>query len=203
MATLSVAMCQFPVSANLERNLAYVCRQTAQAAAAGAQLVHFPEAALSGYAGVNRSDWEGASIGAGWRAATGGGAGPGAPVGVMDRGGQHAPARAGRRPHNAVYVIGPDGALVDRYDKRFLHRTGPGALYVRRSLCRVRRARRALRRAHLPRFRYPERHRAYHRLGVQCRSPVVLQRQLRRPHHSTAPSCARPSKATPRITTCG
>ena len=56
---LSVATCQFPVSADIRQNLAYVVRQVHAAKDLGAHIVHFPEACLSGYAGTDFASHEG------------------------------------------------------------------------------------------------------------------------------------------------
>lgn len=59
MALLKVATCQFPVGADIDVNLAYVKRQMIQAAGHGARVAHFPEGALSGYAGVDFESFAG------------------------------------------------------------------------------------------------------------------------------------------------
>ena len=59
MALLKVATCQFPVGADIDVNLAYVKRQMTQAAGRGARVAHFPEGALSGYAGVDFESFAG------------------------------------------------------------------------------------------------------------------------------------------------
>jgi predicted amidohydrolase len=123
MKTLRVATCQFSVEADIGHNLRWVLRQIKEAAAAKADIAHFPECALSGYAGVDiphvaAIDWKKL------RAAT-----------------QEIMAAAKRhrlwvllgsthfiaddiKPHNSVYVIDARGKLVGRYDKRFC--TGRG-----------------------------------------------------------------------------
>lgn len=60
--TLRLATCQFPVSADVKANGEWVRTQIRQASAKGADLIHFPECALSGYAGVDlpsidKLDW--------------------------------------------------------------------------------------------------------------------------------------------------
>ena len=54
-----VATCQFPVSADIDTNLARVKRQMTTAAQSNARVAHFPEAALSGYAGVDVESFDG------------------------------------------------------------------------------------------------------------------------------------------------
>ena len=46
---IRIAASQFPVSGEIDRNAAFICRQTRKAAANGATVVQFPETALSGY----------------------------------------------------------------------------------------------------------------------------------------------------------
>jgi hypothetical protein len=50
---LTVATCQFPVDADVRRNLQYIARHIRTAQDRGAHVAHFPEACLSGYAGVD------------------------------------------------------------------------------------------------------------------------------------------------------
>ncbi len=118
MKSLRVATCQFSVEPSIAHNRKWLLAQIDQAAEAGADVAHFSECALSGYAGVDIPN-----IGAldfdELRAAT-----------------QEVLAAAKRRklwvllgsthfldkktkPHNSVYVINARGEIVDRYDKRF------------------------------------------------------------------------------------
>lgn len=118
MKPLRVATCQFAVEADLGHNRRWVLKQIDVAAERGADVVHFSECALSGYAGVDvpdvsAIDWDQL------RRAT------------LD---VQAAARKRRvwvllgsthyldeatKPHNSVYVIDARGDLVERYDKRF------------------------------------------------------------------------------------
>jgi predicted amidohydrolase len=56
---LTVATCQFPVDADMRRNLQYVSRHIRTAKDRGAHVAHFPEACLSGYAGVDFPSYKG------------------------------------------------------------------------------------------------------------------------------------------------
>ncbi len=58
-ATLTVATCQFPTRSSIGDNLAYVLEQMRIAKARGADVAHFPEACLSGYAGADMPSHEG------------------------------------------------------------------------------------------------------------------------------------------------
>lgn len=118
MKSLRVATCQFSVEGQIEHNRRWVLKQIAEAAAQRADVVHFSECALSGYAGVDlpgiaELDWDRLVA---------------ATHDVM------AAAKAHRvwvllgsthrlddkhKPHNCVYLISPKGQIVERYDKRF------------------------------------------------------------------------------------
>jgi predicted amidohydrolase len=50
---LSIATCQFPTSADTYRNFQYVSQLMRHAREQGADVAHFPEACLSGYAGAD------------------------------------------------------------------------------------------------------------------------------------------------------
>lgn len=56
---LNVATCQFPVSAEIGANLRYIVRQMQAARTGGADVAHFPECALSGYAGTDFGSFAG------------------------------------------------------------------------------------------------------------------------------------------------
>jgi predicted amidohydrolase len=115
---LTVATCQFPVDPDIRRNLRYVSRQIRTAKDRGAHVAHFPEASLSGYAGVDFPSHEGFD----WtllRECT---------LRVLDLarqlriwvilGSTHR-LTGDHKPHNSLYIIDDRGELVDRYDKMF------------------------------------------------------------------------------------
>ncbi len=115
---LTVATCQFPVDADMRRNLQYVSRHIRTAKDRGAHVAHFPEACLSGYAGVDFPSYKGFDWALLYECTQG----------VLDLarqcrlwvilGSTH--RLTGRhKPHNSLYIINDDGELVDRYDKRF------------------------------------------------------------------------------------
>ena len=56
---LSVATCQFPTSADMQSNCQYVSQLMKQAREQGAEVAHFPEACLSGYAGADLESYDG------------------------------------------------------------------------------------------------------------------------------------------------
>jgi deaminated glutathione amidase len=115
---LRIASCQFPVSHDLESNYKYITDQIIEAKLKKADVVHFPECALSGYPGediksLENFDWNqlhkySDSI-----------------VALADKlniwvilGSIHR-LSGNNKPHNSLYVINPEGKIIDRYDKRF------------------------------------------------------------------------------------
>ncbi|WP_109110320.1 carbon-nitrogen hydrolase family protein [Azospirillum sp. TSO35-2] len=121
---LTVATCQFSVSADPRTNGAEIRRFIGEAAAQGANIVHVGECALSGYCRSNFPSWEGYN----WLALRD------EAQRVMDACSHHGiwavvgsshPLSNTNHPHNSVYIVTPDGRLADRYDKR---RCSPGDL---------------------------------------------------------------------------
>jgi len=118
MKSLRVATCQFSVEPEVEHNRRWVLRQIAEAAEDGADLVHFSECALSGYAGVDipnvaALNWD-RLVQATHEIQA---AAKQYKVWVL-LGSTHR-LSGGHKPHNSVYVIDSRGKIVDRYDKRF------------------------------------------------------------------------------------
>ncbi len=118
MAKLVLATCQFPVHEDPRRNLRFATRQIASARARGAHLVHFSEACISGYLGVEVSSHDAAD----WERITA------AMEEVMAAARRHRiwvvvgcnHRLSGRhKPHNSLYVIDTRGRIVSRYDKMF------------------------------------------------------------------------------------
>lgn len=115
---LRVATCQFAVSGSIKRNAAAVRRQLIQAKRLRADVVHFPESAMTGYPGADLSGWGDFD----WdhlRSET-------SAICKLARekkvwvvlGSAHQLSK-NRLPHNCLYLINPVGQIVDRYDKRF------------------------------------------------------------------------------------
>ena len=118
MAVVRVATCQFPVTAQIGANRGYIRRQMRAAKELGADVVHFPEAALSGYAGTDFEsfasfDW------AELRRAMTDVLAFARDMGVWVVLGSAHRLNGSHKPHNCLYVIDDLGRLVDRYDKRF------------------------------------------------------------------------------------
>lgn len=161
-----VGTCQFPVSSDLAANGEWIRKQMAEAQSLGADLVHFPETALSGYPGVDRGPLEdfpwtrqreelekvlaAAKHLRVWVV-----------LGAIHRlSGDH-------KPHNSLYVINPAGRIVDRYDKRFcttgdLKHFSPGDHFVTFDVNGVRCGLLIC-----YDVRFPELYRQYSKLGVQ------------------------------------
>jgi predicted amidohydrolase len=169
---LTVATCQFPISSDIRCNLGYVSRQIRVANDRGADVAHFPEACLSGYAGTDFASHDGFD----WvllRECT---------QEVLDLarelciwivlGSAHR-LRVPHKPHNSLYVIDDHGEIVDRYDKMFCagdrsEETGDLAHYSpgnHFSVFTIEGVRCGTLICHD--YRYPELYREYKRRGVQ------------------------------------
>jgi len=123
MKSLRVATCQFSVESDIGHNHSETLRLMRKSHAAGADIVHFSECALSGYAGVDIPDAESID----WDQLTS------ATQEIQSLakelnlwvllGSTHR-LSGGHRPHNSVYVINSRGRIINRYDKRFCTGTG-------------------------------------------------------------------------------
>ena len=169
---LRVATCQFPTSEDLLGNYRHVSRLLESARVQGAAVAHFPEAGLSGYAGVDRESLDGMD----WEALRdctlrlidlAGRLGLWVVLGSTHRlSGPH-------KPHNSLYIIDDRGRLVDCYDKRFCagdlsEETGDLAHFTpgnHLSLFEINGVRCGALICHD--YRYPELFREYTRCGVQ------------------------------------
>lgn len=169
---LTVATCQFPVGADPRKNLRYVSRQIGEASVRGADVAHFPEGSLSGYAGTDFASFDGY----GWdllRECTEAVLGLAQEHRIWVVLGSSHPLTGGHKPHNCLYVIGDHGELVDRYDKVFCagdpsEETGDLAHYSpgsHLSVFEIKGIRCGALICHD--YRYPELYRAYKRRGVQ------------------------------------
>ncbi len=165
--TIKIATCQFPVSEIVEQNSKYIQKYLRKSKKLGAEIVHFSECALSGYAGPDFDSLEGYD----W------------PLLVEET--KKIMALAGKlqlwvilgsshrlsepnKPHNCLYLINPQGKIADRYDKRFctesdLNYYTPGNRFVTFELNGVKCAL-------LICFdlRFPELYRELRKLNVQC-----------------------------------
>jgi len=115
---LVLASCQFPVSGNIRENASWIKNQMKHAKIRGADIVHFPECALSGYGGKDVDDYSGFDWN-GLRSET-------ESIMVLAKkiklwavvGSSHR-LSSGNKLHNSLYVINSEGRIIDRYDKRF------------------------------------------------------------------------------------
>jgi predicted amidohydrolase len=106
------------VSSDVDANRVYVKRQMTVAAQRGARVAHFPEAALSGYAGIDVESFDGMD----WerlRDRTQDVAEHCRRLGIWTVLGSAHPLSQDHSPHNSLYVIDDRGVIVERYDKRF------------------------------------------------------------------------------------
>jgi len=115
---IRIASCQFPVSSNIKENYLWIRNQIIEAKLKKADIVHFPECALSGYPGsdmnsLDNFDWDElfrvtdslmtlAKELKIWVI-----------LGSMHR------LSGTNKPHNSLYLINSEGNIADRYDKRF------------------------------------------------------------------------------------
>jgi predicted amidohydrolase len=163
---LRLATCQFPVSADVRANGEWVRTQMRQSCDEGADLIHFSECALSGYAGVDLPstddlDWDALHQEIGTILALARELKVWVVLGSTHRlSGDH-------RPHNCLYVISPEGKIIDRYDKRFcttgdLKHYSPGDHFATFEVHGIRCGLLIC-----YDIRFPELYREYHKLGVR------------------------------------
>ena len=115
---IRIATCQFPVSENIMANFRYIAGQMTEASLKKADVVHFPECALSGYPGTDMMsldgfDWELLHRMTDSVRMLAGKLNVWVIMGSLHR------LTGTHKPHNSLYVINPQGKITDRYDKRF------------------------------------------------------------------------------------
>ena len=162
---LVIASSQFPVTGNISKNAGWILNQMRIAKIRGADLIHLPECALSGYGGADIHDFKNYD----W-------------IELQNQtksillladelnlwvllGSSHKLSEE-NKPHNSLYVINPEGKIVDRYDKRFctggdLKHYTPGEHFV---VFEVNKIKCGLLICYDVRF--PELYRGYRKLGV-------------------------------------
>lgn len=169
---LTVATCQFPTTADIESNYQYISQLMNRAKDQGADVAHFPEACLSGYAGADLRDYKGFN----WvilRELTQKLISLAGKLELWTILGSAHPLSAPNKPHNSLYIISNEGKLIDRYDKRFCagdvsETTGDLAHYSSGdhfSVFDIKGIRCGALICHD--YRYPELYREYKRRGVQ------------------------------------
>jgi predicted amidohydrolase len=115
---IRIASCQFPVSSGIKENFNWIKKQIIEAKLKKADIVHFPECALSGYPGTDMSSLENFTWDELFRATDS--------LMTLAKelkiwvivGSVHR-LTGSNKPHNSLYIINADGNLEDRYDKRF------------------------------------------------------------------------------------
>ena len=115
---IRIASCQFPVSADIMSNYRFIDAQITEAKLKKADVVHFPECALSGYPGTDMMTMEGFN----WtllHQMTDSIMVTAKKLKVWVILGSLHKLSGDNKPHNSLYVITPEGEIADRYDKRF------------------------------------------------------------------------------------
>jgi len=131
---LKVATCQFSVGRSIKRNSREICELLHRAKKGKADIVHFSECALSGYVGTDFPNFEGYD----WQLLkdeTEKIMSLAAKLSIWIVLGSTHRLTEPNKPHNSLYLINPDGKIIDRYDKRFctpgdLRRLTPGNRFV-------------------------------------------------------------------------
>jgi predicted amidohydrolase len=115
---LIIATCQFPVGADIKRNTSHILRQMAEAKEKGADLAHFPESSLGGYAGTDfklfKSQTEALlqlSLEKILQLSS--------ELKIWAIVGSHHFAENNTKPYNCLWLIDSRGKIINRYDKRF------------------------------------------------------------------------------------
>ncbi len=132
--TLKIATCQFAVSDSIKSNSRQICGFMHKARQLKADIIHFPESALSGYIGVDfpnfdNFDWELLRCETEKIMTLAGELNLWVVLGSFHR------LTEPNKPHNCLYLINSQGQIVDRYDKRFctkgeIRRLTPGNRFV-------------------------------------------------------------------------
>ena len=166
-SVLKVTTCQFAVGRSIKRNSLAICELLHGAKKAKADIVHFSECALSGYVGTDFPNFEGYD----WdllKEETEKIMALAAKLRLWVVLGSTHRLTEPNKPHNSLYLIGPDGKIVDRYDKRFctpgdLRRLTPGDRFVSFTINGVKCSL-------LICFdlRFPELYRALYKQGINC-----------------------------------
>ncbi len=116
---ITIATCQFPVGKSIESNLGFILRLTGEAKQRGADIAHFCESSLSGYAGIDFTAFdpqqESLLANALHRVAAHAGQ-----LKIRVVLGSHHFADGHPKPYNCLWLIDERGSLAGRYDKRFL-----------------------------------------------------------------------------------
>lgn len=115
---LRIASCQFPISGNIKENARWIKNQIRIAKIKGAEIIHFPEGALSGYGGGDIKDFKNYN----WKelkSETDSIIHLAEELNIWIILGSAHKLTDSNKPHNSLYAISPKGQIIDRYDKRF------------------------------------------------------------------------------------
>jgi len=115
---IRIASCQFPVSADIRTNCQWIKDQMIESKLKKADIVHFSECALSGYPGEDIRSFADFNWKELYRETD-------SVISLAKKlhiwvilGSVHK-LSGNNKPHISLYVIDPEGNIVDRYDKRF------------------------------------------------------------------------------------
>lgn len=117
-----IAIAQSQIDADVKTNGGHIRDLMLQAKEQGARLVHFPEGALSGYAGAQIKNWADVD----WlllQSELDKIAKLAGELGLWTVVGSNHQRTAPNWPHNSLFVFSDQGELVDRYDKRVCSHT--------------------------------------------------------------------------------
>ena len=120
---LTIATCQHPVGADIRTNLAAVMKQVRSAKSQQADIAHFSECNLTGYAGLDFKEIDRKDIPV-INDALEQLKGLAAKLKIWLIIGGHHFENDGQKPYNSLYLINDRGEIQDRYDKRLLAGTG-------------------------------------------------------------------------------
>jgi predicted amidohydrolase len=120
---LTIATCQHPVGADINSNLASVLKLAGSAKSQNADIVHFSECNLTGYAGLDFMEIDRNDIPM-INDALEQLKGLAAKLKIWLIIGSHHFVNDGPKPYNSLYLINDRGEIQDRYDKRLLAGTG-------------------------------------------------------------------------------
>jgi deaminated glutathione amidase len=131
---LKVATCQFAVGSLVRRNGRQICRFIEKAVDAGADVVHFPESALTGYAGIDFPNF----VDYNWdllKSETEKIQQAAAKNKIYVVFGSAHRINGNNKPYQSLYLVNPKGDIQCRYDKRFctraeMNRYTPGERFV-------------------------------------------------------------------------
>lgn len=115
---IRIASCQFPVSSSIRENFLWIKNQMIEAKLKKADIVHFPECALSGYPGTDMTsldnfDWDELFKATDSMMSLAKELKIWVILGSIHR------LSGSNKPHNSLYLIDAEGNITDRYDKRF------------------------------------------------------------------------------------